>query len=743
MAKHRQADTKSARGMQVRAADKQTSSARLRNAAKTAPSATVKPANASAKSKPRPVPQRLAGNPLLKRWRTPFSIAPFSEIESQHYEPALDFAFARNKAEIRAIADNPAKPTFNNTILALEKSGELLNAISNVFHVLESANSTEELRATARRLSPQFAAHYTQILLNSKLFQRIDAIHERRHRLKLDPEQMRLVERTHLGFVRSGAQLKPREKKRVAEINERIATLVTQFMQNVLKDEQSWHLVLDGEADLAGLPEGFRASAARAAEERGLPGKHVITLARSSVEGFLTFSARRDLREQAFNAWIRRGANGGESDNRAVLAEIVALRQEYAKLLGYGTYAEYALSDTMAKTPGAVGGLLSEVWTHALKQANEERDALAEAARSEGSNEPIAGWDWRYYTEKVRKTKFDLDEAELRPYLQLDNVIAAAFACANRLFGITFTERDDLPSYHPDVRTFEVKDKRGQHVGIFMGDYFARAGKQSGAWMTSLKGQHRIGKGSRPVILNVMNFAKGAEGQPALLSFDDARTLFHELGHGLHGLLSDVTYPSLWGTSVSRDFVELPSQLYEHWLMQPAVLKEFALHYKTGKPMPAKLLHRLKAARNFNQGFATVEYTACALADMKLYASDAPARAPIDISRFEEDVLAEIGMPMEIVMRHRLPHFMHIVGGYAAGYYSYMWSEVMDADAFAAFEEAGDIFDAKTAHKLKRHIYAAGNRRDPLDAYVAFRGRPPATASLLIKRGFLSATPDA
>ena len=742
MAKHRQAATKAASSKSARIANKQKRTTPSRDA-KAATGSSKAPRAATSPPKARPLPPRLAGNPLVKAWRTPFSIAPFSEIEPHHYEPALAFAFQRNKAEIRAIADNPAKPTFNNTILALEKSGKLLYDISNVFHVLESANSTDELRSIARRLSPQFAAHYTQILLNAKLFQRIDALHERRHRLKLDPEQLRLVERTHLGFVRSGAQLKPREKKRVAEINERIATLVTQFMQNVLKDEQSWHLVLDSEADLAGLPEGFRASAARAAEERGLAGKHVITLARSSVEGFLTFSARRDLREQAFGAWIKRGANGGDSDNRTILAEIVALRQEYARLLGYETYAAFALSDTMAKTPLAVGGLLNEVWDHALTQANEERAALAEAARSEGSNEAIAGWDWRYYAEKVRKAKFDLDEAELRPYLQLDNVITAAFACARRLFGITFQPRDDLPGYHPDVRTFEVKDRRGQHVGIFMGDYFARPGKQSGAWMTSLKSQHKIGKGSRPIILNVMNFAKGAEGQPALLSFDDARTLFHELGHGLHGLLSDVTYPSLWGTSVSRDFVELPSQLYEHWLMQPAVLKEFALHYKTGKPMPAKLLHRLKAARNFNQGFATVEYTACALADMKLYASDAPAGSMIDISRFEADVLAEIGMPKEIVMRHRLPHFMHIVGGYAAGYYSYMWSEVMDADAFAAFEEAGDIFDAKTAQKLKRHIYASGNRRDPHDAYVAFRGRAPSTASLLKKRGFLTATPGA
>ncbi len=706
-----------------------------RAAAKAKVARQTKPATTTKRTAAKRSTAKTSSNPLLQPWRTLFGIAPFNKIETEHFEPALKTAFTSHRREIAAIANNPAKPTFANTILAMEKSGRELERVARVFSNLEATDCTEELASVARTMSPRFAAHESAILLDSKLFRRVDDLYARRDKLDLDPEALRLLERTHLNFVRAGAELKPAGRKRVGAIKERLASLVTQFMQNVLKDEQTWHLVLIGERDLAGLPDGFRASAARAAEERGLTGKHVITLARSSVEGFLTFSARKDLREEAFNAWVCRGANGGDTDNRGILAEVVSLRQEYANLLGYDTFAEFALSDTMAKTPAAVNQLLGEVWGYALRKVGEEKEALAAAARADGTNTAIAAADWRYYAEKVRKQRYDLDEAELRPYLQLDQIIVAAFDCANRLFGLSFTALDDLPRYHSDVRAWEVTNRRGEHVGLFLGDYFARPSKRSGAWMSSFRGQHKLGKGSRPIIVNVMNFAKGAEGEPALLSFDDARTLFHEFGHGLHGLLSDVTYPSLWGTSVSRDFVELPSQLYEHWLAQPDVLTRFARHYKTGKPMPARLLKKLKAARNFNQGFATVEFTASALADMKLYAATPP---PADVDKFEAEVLGDIEMPAEIVMRHRLPHFMHIVSGYAAGYYSYMWSEVMDADAFAAFEEAGDIFDRKTADRLKRYIYSAGNMRDPEAAYVKFRGRPPAVEGLLKNRGFVS-----
>lgn len=672
-------------------------------------------------------------NPLLSRWPAAFRIPPFERIEPKHFKPALNAAFRTHREEIKAIAANPGKPTFANTILALEKSGEDLSRVAGVFFNLEATDSTPEMQAIAREMSPRFAAHETQIHLDQKLFKRIDDLYERRASLKLTDEQLRVLERHHLAFVRAGARLSSTAKARVKEINARLASLVTQFRQNVLKDEQSWHLVLEGDSDLAGLPETLRAAAQQAAKERGLEGKHVITLARSSVEGFLIFSARRDLREQAFKAWTERGANGGETDNRAILAEAVQLRNEHARLMGFKSFADFSLDDTMAKTPQKVRELLEAVWPRAVARAAEEREALVAQARREGGNFEFAAWDWRYYAEKVRKARYDLNESELRPYLQLDNMIDAAFSCAKRLFGLSFRELKDVPRYHPEVRVFEVTGRDGAHVGVFMGDYFARPEKQSGAWMSHFRHQHGIGKRQSPIVVNVLNFAKGRAGEPSLLSFDDARTLFHEFGHALHGLLSNVTYPSISGTSVSRDFVELPSQLYEHWLSTPEVLEEFAIHYKTGKPIPEKLRKRMEAARNFNQGFATVEYTACAMVDMALYAE--PAKASIDVDRFEADTLARLGMPREIAMRHRLPHFMHIMGGYSAGYYSYLWSEVMDADAFSAFEETGNVFDPKTAHRLREFIYSAGNRRDPHDAYIAFRGRPPKIDGLLKKRG--------
>lgn len=685
------------------------------------------------KSTPR-AKSALKANPFLTRWRTPFGLPPFADIETKHYEPAFKQGFAEHRAEIRKIAANSAKPSFANTIVALEKAGHTLERVSEVFYNLTSADTNEALQAIERKLAPVYAAHYSAIHLDAKLFARIDELYERRATLALEPEDVRVLERTHLGFVRRGAKLKGKSRKRVAEINSRLAELRTRISQNVLADEQSWHMELSGEADLAGLPAGLREAAARAAADLGLKAGHAITLARSSVESFLQFSTRRDLREEAFKAWTRRGENNGETDNRPLIAEVLALRAEYAALLGYESYAAYALSDTMAKTPEAVRDLLQQVWEPAVKRAGEERDALQRLAQSEGGNFKIAAWDWRHYAEKERRARFDLDEAEVRPYFQLDNMIAAAFDTATRLFGLKFKELPDAPRYHPDVRVWEVTSRSGHHVGIFLGDYFARPSKQSGAWMSSFRSQHKLGSETRPIIVNVLNLSRGAEGEATLLSFDDARTLFHEFGHGLHGLLSDVTYPSLSGTAVSRDFVELPSQLYEHWIEHPSVLERFALHAKTGKPIPKKLLQRIKAARNFNQGFATVEFTSSAMVDMDLHTTT--ETEDLDVSRFEQAALKRIGMPEAIVMRHRIPHFLHIIGGYAAGYYSYMWSEVMDADAFAAFEETGDIFDKRTAARLKRHIYSAGNRRDPADAYVAFRGRPPAVKGLLKQRGF-------
>ena len=676
-----------------------------------------------------------AGNPLLGDWGGAFAMPPFAVIRPEHFEPAFTAGIAAHKAEVARIAGSRAKPTFANTIAALERSGRALNRVARVFYNLTGADTNPELQAIEREMAPRIARHTTEIQLDPKLFARIDDLWQRRDALALDAEQRRVLERHHTQLVRAGARLDGEAKQRMGEIMQRLATLGTRFSQNVLADEQAYRLVLDGEADLAGLPDFVRAAAARTAADLGLEGRHVVTLARSSIEPFLQYSTRRDLREQAFRAWARRGENGGDHDNRAIAAETVALRAERARLLGYRTFAEYRLDDAMARTPDAVRGLLDEVWGAAVPKADDERRRLEALARREGQNIAIEAWDWRYYAEKVRKAEYAVDEAEIKPYLQLDRMIEAAFDTAGRLFGLRFDERSDLPRYHGDVRAFEVTDTDGAHVGVFLGDYFARPSKRSGAWMSVYRGQQRLAADERPIVVNVLNFARGADGEPTLLSFDDARTLFHEFGHALHGLLSDVTYPSIAGTAVSTDFVELPSQLYEHWLEVPAILKRYARHYATDEPIPDRLMEKLEAARKFNQGFATVEYVASALADLELHSMEQPDG--LDVSRFEADMLARRGMPREIVMRHRLPHFQHIFsgGGYASAYYSYMWSEVLDADAFDAFMETGDAFDRATAGRLKEFVYSAGNRRDPAAAYTAFRGRLPSSAAMLRKRG--------
>jgi peptidyl-dipeptidase Dcp len=674
-------------------------------------------------------------NPLLAPWTTPFKMPPFDRIAIAHFVPAFDRGFTINRKEIAAIAGSKAAPTFTNTIDGLERSGDALDRISSVFFNLAATDTNADIQAIERALAPRFARHGMRIYQDATLFARVDALFRKRKKLKLSREQERVLERYHRAFVKSGAGLEPKAKKRMAAIAQRMSVLGTRFSQNLLADEQAFVMVLESESDLAGLPEAVRAAAAQTAKDHGHPGKHAITLARSSVEPFLQYSARRDLREKAFKAWTMRGANGGKTDNRKIVAEILGLRAERARLLGFRTAADSALEFSMAKTPRAVRKLLMEVWSPARARAGEERDQLQEAVRTEGGNFKLAPWDWRYYAEKVRKTKFDVDDGEIKPYLQLDNVIAAAFDVAARLFGVTIAERKDLPVYHPEVRAFEV-ERDGRHVGLFLGDYFARPSKHSGAWMSGWRKQEKLAGDIQPIVVNVMNFAKGAPGEPTLLSLDDARTLFHEFGHGLHGLLSNVTYPSVSGTSVEKDFVELPSQLYEHWLTRPEVLKRFARHYKTGKPAPPALLERLQAARNFNQGFKTIEYLAAAIVDLDLHALETAEE--LDVDRFEQETLARIGMPEEIVMRHRIPHFQHIMGGYAAGYYSYLWSEVMDADAFQAFEEAGDVFDPKLARRLHDNIYSAGGKRDAAEAYTAFRGRLPATDALLEKRGLVA-----
>jgi peptidyl-dipeptidase Dcp len=674
-------------------------------------------------------------NPLLTAWRGPFEIPPFGKIRPEHFSPAFDAGIKEHAAEVDGIAKAKSRPTFSNTIAALEKSGRSLTRVARVFYNLTGADTNPALQKIEREMSPKLAEHSSSISLNQDLFRRIDDLHTRRAELGLDAEQLRVLERHHVGFVRSGARLDAKGRKRIAAINKRLAVLGTQFGQNILADEQAFQLVLDSERDLAGLPDFVRAAAARAANDLGHPGKHVVTLSRSSIEPFLQFSARRDLREKAFEAWIRRGENGDKNDNRKIAEEIIALRAERAALLGYRSFAEFRLDDTMAKTPGNVRGLLEQVWSAALPAATRERARLQKVVDAEGQNFKLAAWDWRYYAEKVRAADYDLDESAIKPYLQLDRIIAAAFETAKRLFGLSFAERTDLPRYHPDARAWEVTDKDGKHLGVFLGDYFARPSKRSGAWMSVFRGQQKLRGEIRPIVVNVMNFSRGADGEPALLSMDDARTLFHEFGHALHGLLSDVTYPSIAGTSVSTDFVELPSQLYEHWLQTPEILKRFAVHFHTGKRMPDALVERLDASQKFNQGCTTLEYVSSALADLELHSlTDA---SHVDMTSFETGLLKKLGMPAEISMRHRLPHFAHIFsgGGYASGYYSYMWSEVMDADAFDAFAEAGNIFDRKTAKRLKEYIYSAGNRRDPVEAYTAFRGRLPTSQAMLKKRG--------
>ncbi|HEY7229303.1 MAG TPA: M3 family metallopeptidase [Pseudolabrys sp.] len=677
-------------------------------------------------------------NPLLSGWTGTFELPPFEAMRPDHFRPAFDQALADHRAEIDAIAENPASPDFENTIAALERSGRNLERVASVFFVLAGADTSDEIEAIERDISPLLARHNNALYLNRALYARIADLYARREALSLDAEQARVLERYHTRFVRSGAALEQAAQDRLAAINERLASLGTQFGQNVLSDEKSFVMVLE-EDDLAGLPDFARAAARAAADQRGHPGKYAITLARSSIETFLQFSSRRDLREKAFQAWISRGENGGATDNRALIAEMVALRAERAKLLGFANFADYRLDDQMAKTPQAVRKLLDDVWSRALTKAAVERDALQAMIAEEGGNFALAPHDWRYYAEKLRKARYDLDEAEIKPYFQLEKMIEAAFAAAHRLFGLSFGPVDAL-LYHRDARAWNVTDAAGNHVALFIGDYFARPSKHSGAWMTSLRDQEKLVRDIRPIVLNICNFSKPAEGQPALLSFDDARTLFHEFGHALHGMLSDVTYPLLAGTAVPSDFVELPSQLYEHWLEVPEILQEYAVHARTREAMPKGLLDRLLATRTFNQGFATVEYTACALVDLELHSL--PEAASVDVAAFERKHLERIAMPPEIVMRHRLPHFQHLFsgGGYAAGYYSYMWSEVLDADAFAAFEETGNAFDPATAKRLRDYVYSAGNRRDPADAYKAFRGRLPTVDALLKKRGLVDAS---
>ncbi|MHC9234479.1 M3 family metallopeptidase [Pseudooceanicola sp. 502str34] len=670
-------------------------------------------------------------NPLLTTWDTPFDIAPFDRISDEDFAPALDEALAAHKAEIDAIAASDEAPTFENTLAAIAASGESLDKVLSVFFTVAGADSNETREALQRDFSPKLAAHSSEFYANKALFQRIQTLWDSRESLGLEADDARLLELTHRDFVRAGAALEGAEAERLKEVKSRLAVLGTQFTQNLLADERGWFMEL-AETDLSGLPDFVVSSARAAGKEKGVAGP-AITLSRSLIVPFLQYSTRRDLREKAWRAWTSRGEMAEATDNRAIAAEILALRDERAKLLGYETFAAYKLETEMAGTAQNVRDLLMQVWKPAKSQAEADEWILGQMMKNDGVNGALEPWDWRFYSEKRRKQEHDLDETALKPYLQLDRMIEAVFDTAHRLFELNFQPLD-VPLYHPDCRAWEVT-RGGDHVGVFIGDYFARGSKRSGAWCSAMRSQAKKPRVQTPIVINVCNFAAPPEGEPALLSYDDARTLFHEFGHALHQLLSDVSWERYSGTSVARDFVELPSQLYEHWLEVPEVLQRFATHAETGEAMPQDMLEKVLKAATYDQGFQTVEYVASALVDLEFH--DGPP--PADPMAKQAEVLAGIGMPHAVVMRHATPHFAHVFSGdgYSSGYYSYMWSEVMDADAFEAFEEAGDAFDATTAQSLQENILSKGGSVEADKLYIAFRGRLPGVDALLKGRGLL------
>ena len=668
-------------------------------------------------------------NPLLQTWTTPFQIAPFAEISDDDFAPALGEALTTHLAEIDAIAENADAPTFENTIEAMEGAGETLGNVLSVFYSIAGADSTPKRQELQRDFSPKLSAHSSAINSNTALFARVETLWNARDTLDLNDEQARVLMLTHRGFVRAGAALTGDDEAKMKEVKSRLAVLGTQFVQNLLKDEADWFMPLSNDA-LAELPDFVQDAAQAAGNDKNADGP-VVTLSRSLIVPFLQFSPRRELRKKAYNAWAARGANVGETDNRGIAGETLKLREERAKLLGYPDFAHYKLETEMAGTPDAVRDLLMQVWEPAKAQANKDAKTLEAMLHADGFEGPLESWDWRYYSEARRKVEHDLDEAILKPYLQLERMIEASFSCATRLFGLDFKELD-LPLYHDDCRVWEVT-KDGVHIALFIGDYFARGSKRSGAWCSAMRAQARKPKAQTPIVINVCNFAKPSEGKPALLSYDDARTLFHEFGHALHQMLSDVYYESVSGTSVARDFVELPSQLYEHWLEVPEVLSEFATHAETGEPMPQDLLDKVLGAATYDMGFSTVEYVASALVDLAFHEGD----APVDPMQKQAEVLNSIGMPHAIGMRHATPQFAHVFAGdgYSSGYYSYMWSEVMDADAFEAFEEIGNPFDADTAKRLAETVLSSGGSKDAKELYLAFRGRMPGVEALLKGRG--------
>lgn len=684
-----------------------------------------------------------AANPLLAPWSGPYGgVPPFDLARIELFQPALEAAMAEQLAEIDRIAGNPEPATFANTIAALEGAGRTLDRVNTIFEIHAGTLSTPEVQTVEREMAPKLAAFSDQITQNEKLFARIAAVYETRESSGLTPEQQRLVWLDYTNFVRAGAKLDAAAKKRLSEINQRLATLFTEFSQNVLADETDYVLVLESEADLAGLPPSLRAAASAAAESRGHKGKWAVLNTRSSMEPFLTYSDRRDLREKVWRTYYSRGDNGDQHDNNKRITEILMLRGERAKLIGYANHATRRLENSMAKTPERTLELMEAVWKPAVARVHEE---VADMQKLAGSGLTIEPWDYRYYAEKVRKERYDLDENEVKPYLQLDKLREGMFWVAGELLGLHFTPVTDVPVYHPDVKVWKVTNDAAELVGLWYFDPYARPGKRSGAWMNAYRNQERFEREVKTIVSNNSNFVKGKAGEPILVSWTDAETLFHEFGHALHGLSSNVTYPSLAGTSVARDYVEFPSQLLEHWLSTPQVLDRFALHVETGKPMPRELVAKIERAATFNQGFATVEFLASALIDMKLHLAAAGGGVAIDPDKFERETLSALGMPKEIVMRHRTPQFSHIFSsdGYSAGYYSYLWADTLTADAWEAFVEGGGAYDKAVAKRLHDHVFSVGNTVDPAEAYRAFRGKDPGIEALMRDRGFPVPAPKA
>ncbi|HEY0139743.1 MAG TPA: M3 family metallopeptidase [Thermoanaerobaculia bacterium] len=690
------------------------------------------------------MPEIDPNNPLLAEWTGPYGGVPaFDKVKVEYFKPALEAAMAENLAQIDRIANDPNPPTFENTIAAMERSGRRLERVGTYYGIWSSNMNGPEFQAVEREMAPRLAAFSDQITQNEKLFRRIEAVYNSPEKARLTPEQQRLVWLTYTNFVRSGARLDAAAKQRMSAINQELAGLYTRFGQNVLADETDQIVVIENERDLAGLSQSLRDAAAAAAKAKGHEGKWVITNTRSSVDPFLTYSDRRELREKVWRMFVNRGDNGGEHDNNAIITDILQLRAERAKLLGYPTHAHLRLEPAMARTPERAVELMEAVWTPAVARVKEEVRDMQALANRQGAKITIEPWDYRYYAEKVRKERYDLDQNEVKQYLQLDKLRDGMHWVAGQLFNFNFTPINNVPVFHSDVKVWEVTDKTtGKHIGLWYFDPFARPGKRSGAWMNAYRNQERFEGDVNTIVSNNSNFVKGNPGEPVLISWDDAETLFHEFGHALHGLSSNVTYPSVSGTSVARDYVEFPSQLLEHWLSTPEVLNRFAVHYKTGKPIPQRLVERIERAATFNEGFATTEYLASALIDMRLHLAGSQR---IDPDEFERRTLAELGMPREIVMRHRTPQFLHVFSGdgYSAGYYSYLWSDVITADAFGAFIEAGGAYDPQVAVRLRQHIFSVGNTIDPAEAYRGFRGRDPQVEALMRKRGFISSSTEA